>query len=39
MLCPQHFLQQILSGTLLLAIIGEEKNNFSGRFNIEPVTT
>ena len=39
MLCPQYFSQQILSDTLLLAIIGEEKNNFNGRFNIEPVTT
>ena len=39
MLCPQYFSQQILSGRLLLAVIGGEKNNFSGGFNIEPVTT
>ena len=39
MLSPQHFSQQILSGRLLLAIIGGEKSNFSSGFKLEPVTT
>ena len=32
MLRPQHFSQQILSGKFLLAVIGGQKNNFSGGF-------
>ena len=39
MLRPQHFSQQILSRRLLLAVIGEEKSNFSGGFKLKPVTT
>ena len=39
MLCLQYFSQQILSGKLLLAVISGEKNNFSGKFNIKPITT
>ena len=31
--------QQILSGRLLLAVIGEQKSNFSGEFKLELVTT
>ena len=38
MLHPQHFSQQILSGMLLLAVIGEKKNNFSGGFKLKLVT-
>ena len=38
MLRPQHFSQQILSGMLLLAVIGEEKSNFSGEFKLKLVT-
>ena len=29
---PQHFSQQILSGKLLLAVIGGQKSNLSGGF-------
>ena len=39
MIPPQYFSQQILSGKLLLAVIGGEKSNFSGGFKLEPVTT
>jgi len=39
MLRLQHFSQQILSGRLLLAVIGRKKSNFSGEFKLEPVTT
>ena len=39
MLRPQHSLQQILSGKLLLAIICGEKSNFSVGFKLEPITT
>ena len=31
--------QQILSSRLLLAVIGEQKSNFSGEFKLELVTT
>ena len=33
------FLQQILSSRLLLAIIGEQKSNFSCEFKLELITT
>ena len=33
------FSQQILSGKLLLTIIDRQKNNFSGGFKLELVTT
>ena len=31
--------QQILSGKLLLAVIDDQKSNFSSRFKLELVTT
>ena len=31
--------QQILSGSLLLAVFGWQKCNFSCRFKLEPITT
>ena len=40
MLYSQHFSQQILSGKLLLVVIGrKKKSNFSGGFKLELVTT
>ena len=39
MLRPQHFSQQILSGKLLLAVINEQKSNFSSGFKLKLVTT
>ena len=39
MLRLQYFSQQIISGRLLLTVIGRKKSNFSGEFKLEPVTT
>ena len=35
----QDFLQQILSGRLLLDVMDGQKSNLSCRFKLEPITT